>query len=162
MNFVEQLQIWESNGALITFIVSMVPVIELRGAIPIGVAMGLSHLEAMSIAVIGNMLPVPFIVVFIRQVFAWMKTKIPKLRGMVEKLEARAESKAETVRRWQFLGLMIFVAIPLPGTGAWTGALVAGIMGMRLKHSILPILIGVIVAGILVTGITYGFTNIIA
>ena len=91
-----------------------------------------------------------------------MKAKLPALRGMVEKLEARAESKAETVRRWQFLGLLVFVAIPLPGTGAWTGALVAGIMGMRLKHSLPSILIGVIIAGILVTGITYGFTNIIA
>ena len=159
MNFAEQLQNWISNGALVTFIVSMVPVIELRGAIPIGVAMGLSHLDAMVIAIIGNLVPVPFIIVFIRQVFTWMKAKMPKLRGIVEKLESRAESKVETVRRWQFFGLMVFVAIPLPGTGAWTGALVAGIMGMRLKHAFPSILLGVIIAGILVTGITYGFTN---
>lgn len=139
---------------------SMVPVVELRGAIPVGVACGLSHFAAMAIAVVGNLLPVPFIIVFIRRIFDWMKRKIPKLNRFVERMEKKAESKRDYIRKWQALGLLIFVAIPLPGTGAWTGALIAGLMDIRLKSSFPAIAAGVIIAGLLVTGITFGFTSI--
>lgn len=145
---------------LATFIISMIPVIELRGAIPIGVGLGLSHAEAMGISIIGNMLPVPFIILFIRPIFRWMTRKSGKLARLAEKLETKAEGKWDRIHRYQFFALTIFVAIPLPGTGAWSGALIAAVMNMRLRNALPSILLGVLIAGILVSGITYGFTSI--
>ncbi len=145
---------------LATLIISMIPVIELRGAIPIGVSLGLSHAEAMGISIIGNMLPVPFIILFIRPIFRWMTRKSGKLARLAEKLEAKAEGKWDKIHRYQFFALTIFVAIPLPGTGAWSGALIAAVMNMRLRNALPSILLGVLIAGILVSGITYGFTSI--
>lgn len=145
---------------LATFIISMIPVIELRGAIPIGVSLGLSHAEAMGISIIGNMLPVPFIILFIRPIFRWMTRKSGKLARLAEKLEAKAEGKWDKIHRYQFFALTIFVAIPLPGTGAWSGALIAAVMNMRLRNALPSILLGVLIAGVLVSGITYGFTSI--
>lgn len=145
---------------LATFIISMIPVIELRGAIPIGVSLGLSHAEAMGISIIGNMLPVPFIILFIRPIFRWMTKKSGKLARLAEKLEAKAEGKWDRIHRYQFFALTLFVAIPLPGTGAWSGALIAAVMNMRLRNALPSILLGVLIAGILVSGITYGFTSI--
>ena len=145
---------------LATLIISMIPVIELRGAIPIGVGLGLSHAEAMGISIIGNMLPVPFIILFIRPIFRWMTRKNGKLARLAEKLEAKAEGKWDKIHRYQFFALTIFVAIPLPGTGAWSGALIAAVMNMRLRNALPSILLGVLIAGILVSGITYGFTSI--
>lgn len=147
---------------LATFIISMIPVIELRGAIPIGVSLGLSHAEAMGISIIGNMLPVPFIILFIRPIFRWMTRKSGKLARLAEKLEAKAEGKWDRIHRYQFFALTLFVAIPLPGTGAWSGALIAAVMNMRLRNALPSILLGVLIAGVLVTGITYGFTSIFA
>ena len=147
---------------LATLIISMIPVIELRGAIPIGVSLGLSHAEAMGISIIGNMLPVPFIILFIRPIFRWMTKKSGKLARLAEKLEAKAEGKWDKIHRYQFFALTIFVAIPLPGTGAWSGALIAAVMNMRLRNALPSILLGVLIAGVLVTGITYGFTSIFA
>ena len=145
---------------LATFIISMIPVIELRGAIPIGVGLGLTHIEAMAISIIGNMLPVPFIILFIRPIFKWMTRKSEKLGRFAQKLEARAEGKWDRIHRFQFFALTLFVAIPLPGTGAWTGALIAAVMNMRLRNALPSILLGVLIAGVLVTGLTYGFTSI--
>ncbi|MBQ0041090.1 MAG: small multi-drug export protein [Clostridiales bacterium] len=136
----------------------MVPVIELRGAIPFGVAAGLSVQTAFILSVIGNLLPIPVLVVFTRKVFEWLRTKSQRLDNMVCKLEAKADKNKEVVMRYEFWGLMILVAIPLPGTGAWTGALVAAMMDMRLKRAMPAIIMGVIVAGIIVTGLTYGVT----
>ena len=144
----------------VTLIVSMIPVIELRGAIPLGVGLGLSHFDAMWVSMLGNMLPVPFIILFIRPIFKWMTKKSERLGRLVARLEAKAEGKWDTVRKYQFFGLAVFVGIPLPGTGAWTGALIAAGMGMRLRAALPSILLGVIMAGLLVTGITYGFTSI--
>lgn len=145
---------------LATLIISMIPVIELRGAIPIGVGLGLTHIEAMAISVIGNMLPVPFIILFIRPIFKWMTQKSEKLGRLARKLEAKAEGKWDRIHRFQFFALTLFVAIPLPGTGAWTGALIAAVMNMRLRNALPSVLLGVVIAGILVTGLTYGFTSI--
>ena len=144
----------------VTLIVSMIPVIELRGAIPLGVGLGLSHFDAMWVSMLGNMLPVPFIILFIRPIFKWMTWKSEKLGRVVEKLEARAEGKWDKVHKYQFFGLAIFVGIPLPGTGAWTGALIAAVMDMRMRSALPSIALGVVMAGLLVTGITYGFTSI--
>ena len=145
---------------LATFIISMIPVIELRGAIPIGVSLGLSHVEAMGISIIGNMLPVPFIILFIRPIFKWMTKKSEKLGRLATKLETKAEGKWDKIHRYQFFALTLFVAIPLPGTGAWSGALIAAVMNMRLRNALPSVLRGGLIAGILVTGITYGFTSI--
>ena len=147
--------------ALAVFITAMLPVLELRGAIPVGVSLGMAHLAAAAVAVIGNLVPVPFIIIFIRRIFAWLKKHIPALGGFVAKLEKRAEDKREFIQKWQLLGLFILVAIPLPGTGAWTGALIAAILDIRLKGAFPAITAGVIAAGIVVLGITYGVTGII-
>lgn len=160
MNIVELLQSSEIGKMIITFFVSMLPVIELRGAIPIGTAMGLSPVTSAVISVVGNMLPIPFIILFIRRIFAWMQAKSPRLGKIARRLEARAISKSSSLYKGELIGLMIFVAIPLPGTGAWTGALIAAILGIRLKVALPIITAGVFIAGFLVLGITYGFTKI--
>ena len=140
---------------LTTFLVSMVPVIELRGAIPIGVARGLPFWAAVLVSIIGNLVPVPFIIIFIKKIFAFMREKMPKLNGLVTRLENKANSKSETVQKYAFWGLFIFVAIPLPGTGAWTGALIAAMLEMPLKKAFPSIMLGVLSAGAIVTFITY-------
>lgn len=156
----ETLQQSEFGKYLMTFLVSMLPIVELRGAIPIGVGAGLNVWAAAGTAVLGNMVPVPFIILFIRRIFTWLRAKSPKLEKAVSGLEARAEGKWEQVHKYQLLGLCILVAIPLPGTGAWTGALIAALFDLRMKSAIPAILLGVIIAGVLVSGITYGFTAI--
>ena len=140
---------------LTTFLVSMVPVIELRGAIPIGVARGLPFWAAVLVSIIGNLVPVPFIIIFIKKIFAFMREKMPKLNGLVTRLENKANSKSETVQKYAFWGLFIFVVIPLPGTGAWTGALIAAMLEMPLKKAFPSIMLGVLSAGAIVTFITY-------
>ena len=141
---------------IITFLWSMVPVIELRGAIPIGVGQGLPYRLAVTVSVLGNLVPVPFIILFIRKVFELMRKWLPKLDGLVSKLEKRAEEKSDVVQKYAFWGLFILVAIPLPGTGAWTGALVAAMLDMRLRRAFPAIALGVIGAAVIVTFVTYG------
>lgn len=144
------------KAGLFTFLMAMVPVVELRGAIPYGVIAGLSVPAAFVIAVIGNLVPIPFLVVFTRKVFEWLRTKSEWLDSIVKKLEAKAENKKDIVLKYEFWGLVLLVAIPLPGTGAWTGALVAAMMDMRLKRAMPAICLGVVIAGIIVTSVTYG------
>lgn len=139
-----------------TFLISMVPVIELRGAIPYGVARGLEFWQAIPVAIVGNLVPVPFIILFIKKIFAWMRRYFPKLDGFVSKLENRALSKTDTVKKYAFWGLFLFVAIPLPGTGAWTGALIAAMLEMRVKDAFPAIALGVLTAGAIVAFVTYG------
>ena len=146
------IEMWD---VLKTFLLSMVPIVELRGAIPLGAALGLPWYINYIICVIGNFLPVPFILLFIRSVLNFMK-KVPKLDKIALWLEARAAKNSDKVSRYATLGLFVFVALPLPGTGAWTGSLVAALMEMRLKHSLLSVFCGVIVAGVLLTLISYG------
>jgi uncharacterized membrane protein len=149
-----------SHG-VITFLIAMLPVAELRGAIPYGVVNGLPQLLAAVIAVVGNILPVPFIILFARRVFVWMKKKSPKLGRLAEMMERKAEKNRKALNRGMALGLMLFVAIPLPGTGAWTGALIAAVFDIRLKTALPAISAGVAIAGVLVTGLTYGFRSLI-
>ena len=135
---------------LMTFLISMVPVIELRGALPIAEAHGLSQLIAIPVACLGNLIPVPFIIIFIRKIFAWIRHKLPKLDGFITRLEERALKKSDTVQKSLFWGLFLFVAIPLPGTGAWTGALIAAMLDIRLKRAFPAIALGVLTAGLVV------------
>ena len=134
---------------------------ELRGAIPLGVGMGLNHMTAMLVSMIGNFVPVPFIILFIRRIFKWLRRRFDRVATVLDKIERRARGKWEKVHMYQFWGLMILVAIPLPGTGAWTGALIAALMNMRLRNAMCAIFLGVVVAGFLITGLTFGFTSIL-
>ena len=139
----------------LTFLVSMVPVIELRGAIPIGVGYGLNFWVAIVVSLIGNLVPVPFIIIFIKKIFALLRRWSPKLDRVVTALENRAEKKSDVVQRYAFWGLFILVAIPLPGTGAWTGALVANFLDLPIKKTLPIITVGVLTAGVIITTLAY-------
>lgn len=141
--------------------IAALPVLELRGAIPYGVANGLPYLGVLAVSVIGNMLPVPFIILFVRKIFDWMKKKSKFLAGIAEKLEKRAENKMDVIEKYEMLGLFILVAIPLPGTGAWTGSLISALLGLRLKNAFPMILLGVLTAGVIMMIISYGVGAII-
>lgn len=132
------------------------PIIELRGAIPFGYAMGLPIWLTFSISVLGNILPVPFIILFIRKIFHFLSQHWSWLAGILDKIERRTMKKANVVYRYQLLGLCIIVAIPFPGTGAWTGSLLAALLDIRLKNAVPAILLSVIIAGIIVSAATYG------
>ena len=134
----------------------MIPVLELRFAIPFGVARGLRLWVSIWASVLGNLVPVPFIILFIHRIFDWLRKKKGRFNAMVETFERRAEGKKATVERYAFWGLVILVAIPLPGTGAWTGALVAAMMNMRLRRAFPAIAVGVVLAAVIVSVITYG------
>ena len=144
------------GNIIMTIFISMVPIIELRGAIPIGVANGLSVRTALFAAIIGKLIPVPIIILFVRKVFAFIRTKSEKLDHLVCRFEEKAKKQSGMVEKYEWFGLVLLVAIPLPGTGAWTGALVAAMLDMRMKRAFPAIMIGVIIAGIVVSYITYG------
>ena len=138
-----------------TFIISMLPIIELRGAIPVAFAMGLNWKIAIICAIIGNLLPIPFILLFLDVIFKFMK-KHNILGNFVLWLEEKGRKNAPRVEKYGFWGLMLFVAIPLPGTGGWTGALIASVMKMSKKNSIISITLGVLLAATVFTIATYG------
>ena len=149
------------NGEFIlTLLLSMIPVVELRGGIPFGVAAGLPVWAAYLAAVIGNLLPVPFIVVYIRRIFMFMRQHMPRLNSVVDKMEQKAHLKSASVLKYQYLGLAIFVAIPLPGTGAWTGSLAAAFLDMRLRKAFPAVLLGVLTAGCIMTALTHVGVNL--
>ena len=144
-----------------TILVSMVPVVELRGGIPFGVARGLPVWAAYLAAIIGNILPVPFILVYIRRIFQWLRRHMPALNRLVDKLERKAHLKGRTVTRYKYLGLLLFVAVPLPGTGAWTGALAAAFLDMPLRKALPSIFAGILIAGIAISILTFGVASLI-
>ena len=144
-----------------TLIMSMTPVVELRGAIPFGLAMGLDPVTCYIAAVIGNCIPIPFIILFIEHVFLWMRKMSPKFGALVDKLEKRAEEKSDVVEKHALWGLVILVAIPLPGTGAWTGSLVAALMNIPLRKSGPACVLGVLIAGIIVMAVSTGVIAIV-
>jgi len=135
---------------------AMLPVVELRGAVPIGLGLGLPHIPVLVVSILANMIPVPFIILGIRHVFRWLRRHAPNLERLVSKLEARAAQKADLVRKYELLGLYILVAIPLPGTGAWTGALVAAVLNLRLKTAFPAIFAGVVTAGVVMYLLSLG------
>ncbi len=145
----------------LTMAIAMVPIIELRGAIPYGISQGLPYGEAFIAALIGNIIPVPIIILGIRGIFDWMRKRFPKVGAFVDRLESRGNEKAELVRRYKYLGLLLLVAIPLPGTGAWTGSLVAALLNLRVKYAGPVILLGVAIAGGLMVLISHGFVSLL-
>lgn len=152
---------WETvlGKYIMTMAIAAIPVVELRGAIPAGAAAGLSPWAACAAAVIGNLLPVPFIVLSVRQIFDRLR-KHPFFAPKIDALERRAHLKGRLVWKYRLLGLTLFVAVPLPGTGAWTGALVAAFLHIRLRHALPAIALGVLVAGVLVTLMTIGVIHL--
>jgi len=146
---------------LLTFLISMLPVVELRGGLPAGVALGLPIPLAFFLSLLGNMLPVPFIILFARSLFRWIRVHIPALGNAVTKLESHAVSRGKKVKKYEVWGLLLFVAVPFPGTGAWTGALIAAVMNMRIRRAVPVIFVGVVIAGIIMTILTYGVTTLL-
>lgn len=144
------------------FGMSMVPVLELRGALIWAAADGLNPILAYIICVIGNLIPVPFLIRFVRPVFEWMRNRTSWMRNIVEKLEAKAHDKSDVIKKYEMLGLFILVAIPLPGTGAWTGSLVAAVLGMRVKDSFPMVVLGVMAAGVIMTLGAFGVLSLFA
>ena len=143
---------------LMTFATAMVPVIELRGAIPVGIAAGLPPAVACVTAILGNLLPVPFIMLLVRRIFDWLRdTRFfgPK----IARLERRAHLKGRLVRKYRLLGLVILVGIPLPGTGAWTGALVAALLDIRMRHALPAIVLGLVMAALITVTVTLGVSH---
>ena len=147
------------HALFMTFLVGMTPVLELRGAIPLGVAAGLPPLTACAAAILGNIVPVPFIMLLVRRVFRWLR-KTAFLGPKIDWLERRAHLKGRMVRKYRLPGLILLVAIPLPGTGAWTGALVAALLDIRMRHALPAIFLGVVIAGAIVTTLTYGVVQL--
>jgi len=141
---------------VITFFISMLPIVELRGSIPVGLlAYHIPWYWCYILSVIGNLLPIPFILIFIRRLIAWFKTT-KHLNKVGTWLEAKAAKNTAKVQKYETFGLMLFVAIPLPMTGAWTGALVAALTGMKFKNSMISVVCGVLIAGVIVTLICTG------
>lgn len=140
---------------LVTFIVSLFPILECRGGIIVGRLLGLPLVSTIIASVLGNILPIPFILLFIKQIFKWLKPT--RLFGkIVTKLEEKAMKKSSALEKGEFIGLMLFVGIPLPGTGAWTGSLIASLLGVDIKKASIAILIGIAMATTIVSLIMYG------
>ena len=144
---------------LMTFLTAMVPVVELRGAIPLGVAAGLPPAVAAVTAMAGNMVPVPFILLLVRRIFRLLR-QISWLGPKIDALEKRAHLKGRTVKKYRTAGLILLVAVPLPGTGAWTGALVADVLDIRMRTALPAITVGVVIAGCAITALTCGVAGL--
>jgi len=146
---------------IVVLIVSMLPLIELRGGILVAAVLEIPTWRAVIFCVIGNIIPIPFILLFIKQIFAWLRPT--KLFGpIVRKLEIRAMNKSDSIKKMEFIGLMLFVGVPLPGTGAWTGALIAALLEIDLKKASLSIFFGILIAATIMTLLSYGvLANII-
>ena len=141
------------------FLISMLPVVELRGAIPVGAAIGLPWYLNMIVSIVGNLLPVPFILLFSVKAFEFMK-KHNILVKFIEKIENRAKKRSEGLATGEFIGLMLFVAIPFPGTGAWTGALIAALLQFERKRSFIYITLGGLIAAAIMTAASYGVISL--
>ncbi len=147
------------NEYAAVFFMSMLPIVELRGSIIFAAATDMPYVWAYIISVIGNMLPIPFVILFLRPVLNWLKTT-KHLSGIANWLQERSMKKAGKILKYEMLGLFIFVAIPLPGTGAWTGAIIASILNMRISRALPPIFLGVLTAGFLMLAGSYGLFNL--
>ena len=133
---------------------SMMPLLELRGGLLASSLLKVSAVQAIPICIIGNILPIPFILLFIKKIFQWMK-KVKCFRGLIVKLENRAMGRSEKIQQYEFWGLVLFVGIPLPGTGAWTGALVASLLGIDWKKAFGAIVVGVCMASVIMYILSY-------
>lgn len=157
MSFISQLL---QNPYFYVFFISMLPIVEIRGGMPAGIAMGMDFWQAYVVAVIGNILPVPFLILFSKQVVSFLAKK--QICGdFFGRLIHKADEKARSLGKYELLGLFLFVAIPLPGTGAWTGSLVAALLRLRLVPALGVILCGVLTAGLVMGVLSYGILSAI-
>lgn len=140
---------------LVTFLISLCPILECRGGMIAARIMEIPFIKAFVICCVGNLLPIPFIILFIRKIFDFLR-RFSLFEKIITKLEAKTEKNKEKVLRYKSWGLLLFVAIPLPGTGGWTGALMAALLDIRIKRSLPIIALGVIIAGFIMSGLTYG------
>ena len=144
---------------LIVFLISLLPILELRGGLIAASLLGIEYWVALPICIIGNLLPIPFILLFIRKVLSWLKKTKP-FKKLVEKIEEKAEKNKGKITKYAKWGLFLFVAIPLPGTGAWTGALVADALDIHVKKSFPVIALGVLTAGVIMVIFAYFFPEL--
>ncbi|MCQ2404675.1 MAG: small multi-drug export protein [Clostridia bacterium] len=151
---------WMSKELLV-FLISMVPILECRGGLLAAAGLGVDIVKAVPICIVGNLLPVPFILWFITPIFNWMK-KTKLFRGLVEKIEKKAEGKTDKLENGAFWALVLFVGIPLPGTGAWTGSLIASMLNMKFKKAFPAVIIGVLLATVIMSAVSYGLFGAIA
>ena len=158
----DSLVIWftETLGGVVSreitvFIISMVPILELRGGLIAASLLQIPIIKAIWYCVIGNIIPVPFILLLITPIFAWLK-QTSLFRPLVEKLEHKAMGKSEQIEKYQFWGLVLFVGIPLPGTGAWTGSLIASLLGVKFKKAVPAVILGIVMATIIMSIFSYG------
>ncbi len=144
------------------FIISMIPFIELRGSIIFGAAMGIPWQHAFLVSFLGNILPVPFLILLARPIFAWLKTT-RLLAGFTQNVEDQLMKKADkvTVQKYSAVGLFLFVAIPLPGTGAWSGSLIAALLDVKMRYALPAVIVGVFAAGVIMTVASYGLLGAI-
>lgn len=146
---------------LVVFIISMVPILELRGGLVAAALLHIPMTTAIFICIIGNLIPIPFILLFIKQIFKLLK-KTKLFRPLIEKLEEKSMGKSDKIKKYEFLGLVLFVGIPLPGTGAWTGALIAALLEIDIKKAFSAICVGLILATTIMCFISYGIPWIIS
>jgi len=140
---------------MIVFVISMVPILELRGGLLAASVLDIEIVKAIWFCVIGNIIPVPFILLLITPIFNWLK-QTKTFRPMVEKLESKAMGKSDQIEKYEFWGLVLFVGIPLPGTGAWTGSLIASLLGLKFKKAFPAVLLGIVMATVIMSIVSYG------
>lgn len=149
----EILEFLKIKSEYMLILISAMPVIELRGAIPVGVALGVAPMKNLLFCVLGSTLPAPFLILLFEKIFNWFKEK-NYFRWFIDWLDNRINKKGEKLKKSKILGLILLVAIPLPTTGAWTGSMVASIFKVKLKHAVMSIFVGNLIAGIIVLNIT--------
>lgn len=143
---------------ILVFIISMMPILELRGGLIAASLLGLSATRGFIICLIGNIIPIPFILWLITPIFNWLKSR-KTFKGFVEKIERKALNKKDRIERLQYIGLLLFVGIPLPGTGGWTGSLIAALLDMNRKKAFLTIMLGILMAGGIMMLLSYGILD---
>lgn len=144
----------------VVFVISMIPILELRGGLLVAKVIGVPLLTAIPLCIVGNIIPIPFILLFIKQIFKWLK-KVPLFKKFIVKLENRAMGKSDSIKRYEFWGLALFVGIPLPGTGAWTGSLIAALLDIDFKKAIVAELVGIAMATVIMSIVSYGLLGIL-
>lgn len=143
------------SAKAVVFIVSLMPILECRGGLIVASLLGVDIVEAIPICVIGNFLPIPFILLFSKRIFKWLK-KFGPTEIVVNKLENRAMNKSDALENGEFLGLMLFVGIPLPGTGGWTGSLIAALLDVDFKKALVAEILGILIATVIMSIVSYG------
>jgi uncharacterized membrane protein len=157
INLFSSLLSYKFGKEIIVFIISILPILELRGGLLAASLIGLNPVRAYIVSIIGNILPVPFILLFISKIIDWMeKSKIKFLNKFAHWLRKKAEKNKGQIEKYGYIGLVLFVGIPLPGTGAWTGCLIASLLNMDKKKSFISTFLGIIMASIIMMIISYG------